>query len=418
MGTDLQQWIGSYTQWPTGLALLFESGQTPTYNCVTDACEANSEESIKILVNTGKYYIGPTELQTACNHPNRAIMELVVNALVDHRKRLQSLAETHLPEDVNAELGIKPGTLMSLQAYRACQLLKASSVDIDDVEERNRWSVYDYIGVNLKAADLLWDAGFRDVDEGKKACLMTMWWNSPPCSLDVFLEKASWLINKGADIHRRHETSPAVQYLGHDIGKLLHSIDDSGDVSLQLHALSQTSLGLMHRILSDDTRDGCCCPCSSAGCSGLTAFLRGLFPTRSDRDFGELVHRLAMVMGSLASSPDVKGQQRLFNQIAPGVLRFITCRNLNISHTCTHEYYKGIDAGEIEEIQDEERSLILELNSLLAEFLAKSKGSGLSFPDFLTRIWWVRMNDIQSSREPPCEEDIRQVHEAGVILHD
>lgn len=78
--------------------------------------------------------------------------------------------------------------------------------------------------------------------------------NSPPCSLDVFLEKTSWLINKGADLYRKHETRSAIQLLAHDVGTLLHFIDDRGDFSQQLRTLSETSLGLMSTILSDDAR--------------------------------------------------------------------------------------------------------------------------------------------------------------------
>ncbi|KAA8647780.1 uncharacterized protein ATNIH1004_006481 [Aspergillus tanneri] len=419
-GVDLQNWVASYTQWPTGLALLFESGYTPTYSCIREACEVNCEESIKLLINTQRCYIGPIELQIACSHHNGTIMELIVNALVGRRKRLQTLAETHLPDEVNSELGSSPSTLMSLQAYRAYQLLKASSVHVDNVEETTRWSVYDYIGVNLKSADLLWNSGFQDVDElygNEKTCLMGLWWNSPPCSLNAFLEKANWLINKGANINRKSRDLTAVHFLGHDVGKLLHSINDSEDVSLQVRDLSQDSIGLMLRIFSDDTRDDCCCPCSSAGCIGLTAFLRGLFPTRSGRDLEELVHRLAMVIECLAVSLEPENQERLIKLIAPCVLRFITYQSLNISHTCTHEYYRGIDAEEIEEIHDEERFLILELDDLLAEFLAKFKSPGLSFPDYLIRSWWVRMNKIRLSCGPPSEKEINQVLETGVVLH-
>jgi hypothetical protein len=328
-------------------------------------------ETIKILINSQKLYIDPMALQVACNHPNEMIMELIVAALADRRRQLQTLVETHLPEEVHLELGISPGTLMSRKAYKAYQLLKASSIDVNGIIEETSWSVYDYIGLNLKSADLLWDSGFRDVDEidGNTSCIRGLWYSSPPCRLDVFLKKANWLIDKGASITRKIDSCPSLHYLGHDVGKLLLSLDDFEEFLWQMHELSRESIQLMFTILMDESQDDCCCPCSSTGCSGLTAFLRGMFPTRSDKDLDELINRLAIFIEALTNSHVLPSQERLIDLISTSVLRFVTCRRLNISHTCIHDYYGGIDAEEIEEIQDEERLLIFELEGLLAEFV-------------------------------------------------
>lgn len=416
-GIDLQNWVDSYTRWPSGLALLFESGNTPSENSLRSACEASCIESITLLINTRGCYIGPKELQTACNHHTAAIMEQVVHALVDRRRRLQILAETHLPEEVVLELGIRAGTLMNLQAYKAYELLKAGGIDVESLQERERWSVYDYIGFNLKSADLLWNSGFHDVDEANdnETCLMKIWRNTPPCSLEEFLAKADWLVKKGASIICRNGSFPALHFLGHGVGKLLHSIGDSEDFSLQLQCLNQNCIDLMRTIFLDDTQDCCCCPCSSTGCSGLTALLRGMFPTRSRGDFQELIHRLAIVLETLTSSHELGSQESFINIIVPGVLRFVTCRCLDISHTCIREFRKEIDAEEIEEIQDEERLLIKELEDLLREFVAALGNLSLSLSDFLTVYWWDRMHEVQISCEASAEA-ITRIREAGVIL--
>jgi hypothetical protein len=83
------------------------------------------------------------------------IMELIVAALADRRRQLQTLVETYLLEEVHLELGISPRTLISRKAYKAYQLLKVSSIDVNGIIEEISWSVYDYIGLNLKLADLL-----------------------------------------------------------------------------------------------------------------------------------------------------------------------------------------------------------------------------------------------------------------------
>lgn len=71
-------------------------------------------------------------------------MEYVIHGIVDGGRRRQALVETRLPEDVVLELGIRPGTLMRLQAYKAYELPKARGIDAESIQERERWSVYDY----------------------------------------------------------------------------------------------------------------------------------------------------------------------------------------------------------------------------------------------------------------------------------
>lgn len=202
------------------------------------------------------------------------------------------------------------------------------------------------------------------------------------------------------------------------MGKLLHSIDDYEDFLLQLHVLSQDCIDLMLKIFLDDTRDDCCCPYSSTGCSGLTAFLRGMFPTRFGKDWGELIHRLAIVIETLTSSNGLARQERFIDFIAPCILRFVTCRSLKISHTCVHAFYRGIDAEEIEEIQDEERFLILELEGLLPEFVQTFETLSLSFLDFWTGYWRARMNEVESSSGEPSAEAATKILETGVILYE
>jgi hypothetical protein len=298
--------------------------------------------------------------------------------------------------------------------------LKASSIDVDGIFEIASWSVYNYIGINLKSADLLWDSGFRDVDEidGNTSCIMGLWHNSPPCRLDVFLKKANWLINKGASLTRRKDSCPALHYLGHDVGELLHSLDDFEEFLWQMHELSRESIQLMFMIFMDESQDKCCCPCSSTGCSGLTAFMRGMFPRRSDKDLDELVNRLAIAIETLTCSHVLPSQEHLIDLIAPSVLRFITCRRLNISHTCVHDYYGGIDEEEIDEIQDEERILILELEGLLAEFVQTLENLSLPFPDFLTSNWRARMKEVEYLSGMPSAEAPVEILETGVILFE
>jgi hypothetical protein len=202
-GTDIHRWIESYTRWGPGLALILQSGYTPPVGAVRAACEANCEQSVKIVVDDYNCFIGREELAIASLHPNQAIVDMIINAFSDRRRRLQDLAEAHLPRGVTDQLCIGIDTLLNVNAYEAYTLLAATSANLEGLSERPRWSVFDCVGVNLDLADQLWDSGFRDVnaiDKKNETCLTKLWENTPPCDLDVFLQKAHWLISKGADI--------------------------------------------------------------------------------------------------------------------------------------------------------------------------------------------------------------------------
>ncbi|KAJ6129056.1 hypothetical protein N7512_001836 [Penicillium capsulatum] len=414
-GKNLQRWIESYTRWPAGLALLLRSGHTPIDGTLIAACEANCEESVKILVSDGRCHIGSEELEMASYHHNLVITDLIFQALVDRRKRLQTLAVTSLPKGVVGQLRIGPNTLLNLQAYEAYTLLEASSVDLGGLLERYSWSVFDCIGTNLDLADQLWNAGFRDVDavNGNDTCLTRLWRSTPPCSLDIFLRKAHWLISKGADINHQVSSSPSLHVLGNAVGRIIHY--NSENVALEMRSLSETSKQLMLQIFLDNTQDGCCCACSLDGCSSLTTFLDGLFPTLSHGKMKELVQALAITLKVLADPPSSESQKQLINQLGPSILRFLTFRALDITHTCMHDGRK-IEAEEIQEIHDEEKHSILRLEDLLAILLQQSKIAE-SFPEFLTDTWWMHVNAILTSSETYSQEDLSRILEMGVVLY-
>jgi hypothetical protein len=53
-----------------------------------------------------------------------------------------------------------------------------------------------------------------------------------------------------------------------------------------------------------------------------------------------------------------------------------------------HEY-REIETEEIQEIHEEEKLSILELEEILALFLGESERSAAPFPEFMTGVWWT-----------------------------
>ncbi|KAH8704770.1 hypothetical protein BGW36DRAFT_421364 [Talaromyces proteolyticus] len=419
-GIDMHQWVDSYTHWPAGLDLLLLSGYIG-WQTLRAACEAGSEDSVKMLIRSTRCPLGPDAFQVAANHPNSAIREIVIHGLIERRKRLKVLAETFLSDQIRYELGITPDTLLGFDAYGTYQALKALPFSINDFyEEYGRgWSVYSSTD-SLELADRLWNAGFRDVDEMDKTgntCLTRMRWSFFRGQFVDLLNRMNWFISKGADINRKISSSSTLHTLGLTVGEAILWAKDTGEFASQLSQISEECKTLLRRIICDDIRDNCCCPYSLRGCSAFTRLLGGLFPTRSDIGTDELIPRLTMMLEALFDLQESRSQEYFAGEIVPCVLRFMTSRSLGISHTCHHERYEEYEPDEIREIQDEEKHFILESDQLFEEFLSKYKELSLDFPDFLARFWWTRMNEILSSRKTLSAEEISQLLETGVILY-
>jgi hypothetical protein len=128
------------------------------------ACEADCEESLKLLISTGGFAIGHSVLEVAAKQDNPAISILVVQALADRRRQLRVLADNYLPDEMNSRHATRSDCLLDIEAYDVYQLLKEKIVGTEDLEMQFGWTVYDHIGANLDLAELLWNTGFQNVD--------------------------------------------------------------------------------------------------------------------------------------------------------------------------------------------------------------------------------------------------------------
>jgi hypothetical protein len=362
------------------------------------------------------------DLEIASFHPNQAIVDLIVSGLMGRRKRLQTLAEAHLPRSVQDQLRIEPKSLLNFHAYEAYSLLAAGSVDLEGLSERRRWSVFDYVGVNLDLADRLWSAGFRGVDEiddHNNTCLTKVLANTPPCDLEAFLQKALWLISKGADIYHQKLSGSALHDIGHSVGSILHRMKDEEHSSSNIISLSEPSKALLRTVLSDIARDDCECACSLHGCSPLTALLSGLLPARTDHETSiKLIHLFADLLKVVLfpSTSESEPDESFKAHLSVGILRFITFKTLGIPHTCLHDYRK-IEPEEIMEIQDEHKLPLLDLETLLIQFLEELNVHGLEVQSYITGLWQTNMASFLSTSRPHSVEEVIQILELGVILN-
>ncbi|KAL4738832.1 hypothetical protein BDV11DRAFT_215708 [Aspergillus similis] len=403
-GLVMQKWIDSYAQWPTGLFLLLGAGYNPGRQSFRWACEANCLASLGV----------------ASVHPNQDIVQLTIQALVDRRKRLQSLAVTCLPNDVLAQLKMRPGCLLNLKAAKAYKLLKIYSIKVDDIEEESEWSVYDAVGCNLGIADQLWHAGFQDVDElddcGETSLMRLKWSQLTRLGPVSLMEKAYWLISKGADVHRKQSSLPALHFLGRAIGDAIFFLENEEDVRSELSRLDEGCCSLLRRILCDETRDSCDCVCSVVGCCGLTRVLDGIFWGGSTTSTRSLVQKFSVTIDVAANCLGLKHREFFYNQLAPGLFRFLTFNMLDLTHTCTHHGSRNIEPEEVAEIHDEQRYLICTLERLVSELLVEFEKSTEPLPEFLTGRWWLRINEAVSAREMPTHQELDKLYKTGVVF--
>ncbi|KAL5050683.1 hypothetical protein BDW71DRAFT_215902 [Aspergillus fruticulosus] len=418
-GYDMQKWIDSYAQWPTGLCSLLQAGYNPIWQTFRRACEANCIASLRILINNRNFRLGRDELGVASVHYNKDIVQITIQALVDRRKRLLSLAVACLPSEVLAQLLIRPDCLLNLKAAKAYKLLKLYSIKVDDIEEEYEWSVYDAVGNNLSIADRLWYAGFQDVDElddcGKTGLMRLERYDLTTLGPGPVLKKARWMISKGADAHRKKSSSPALHFLGRAIGDSIFYLEDDEDVRPKLSCLDKECWTLFRSILCDDTRDSCDCACSVDGCCGLTRVLYGLLRRGVNTSTQSFIQRFSVIIDVAASYLELKLRESFYNQLASGVFRFLTFHMLDLTHTCTHSYW-NIEPEEAAEIHDEQRYLICTLEKLVNELTVEFDKSTEPLPEFLTGYCWKRINEANSARDTPTQQELDKLYQTGAVF--
>ena len=383
------------------------------------ALDFDCESSVRILIETGNVIVGCGELWAATRHPNSKIADLIIQALVDRRKRLQLLAEAHLSVDELSELKMRPDVLIDLQTQQVIQILRAKNIDLSGVIEPYPWSVYEALGHNYTIADRLWEAGFRDVDVlcvRGRTLLMTK-----RCETDLYfkyiLEEAVWLLGKGAQPYRLCENTPALHFVGFAVGVNMPSFPVK-DWVLHLLMLPIDSKRLLRRLLLDNTSDACCCACSTGGCRGITIFLRGNYLACNwgiRRTYSHYADQTAQIITWLIVTFDRNPKQ--FNQLAVDILRFLTFNCIGITHTCNHPWHQ-MAPDDIAEIRHEERYLLQDLESLMVDILSAYRQFLGQFPSFLTDYWVRRMKEYHSCHGTPNEEEMNSLRETGVVLDE
>lgn len=399
---------------------------------------------------------------------SRTIIQCMIYTLVDRRKRLCELAFQNLPEQKRNILPVSENQVLDLYASSTCTLLKTFGVDIPlalyvpkECETAYDllfvYDIYlrDYAIPRVEIAEMLYDAGFREIEEcncleSKTTLLMIMWTDhdTDPERIKDKFKLLSWLLQKGADLHRVKRVlqgdrwiswTPATHFISASV-----TIQDLWIIANQDPRLPSYSIfslpeveKVMSKVLTALATDPCVCACSGSGCVALTIMLKEIVLEIDENDFCAS-HKISEEEFSLESSywilrACIKFITRLvcmdditMNLLAPEFIRFATFTTLELTHTCCvyHPYrerephhFTPFDVGDGEEIREEEDAQIDELEKLVAEFEAQYIERKQHLLDFFDGYWRPRMREYtEVNTKPYTEDELEEIHELGVRI--
>lgn len=245
----------------------------------------------------------------------------------------------------------------------------------------------------------------------------------------IRMEKVVWLISKGADPYQRVPGSNNAT-VAHIVGlnvirtvsfafcRLEQAVPDFQEI-YQSWEKTTSQLG-RDVFLPGSVEDGCACACSPNGCTTLSVALREIV-----RFFSRFSIENALCFRQLFQF--LVGWTKGNVGIDQAFIRFLTFHALDLKHTCCINHQndsypcgdfklKSRDEDEIEEILDEERLRLKDLEQLMNEFEAKFDELGLPIMDFLDGYWHTRMMSFLSERDPYDEEHVMGARRIGVKL--
>lgn len=400
----------------------------------------------------------------------KSVLETLITSLAERRRGLRSQLATSLPRKSIDACWTQDDQVLDEHAPYVKGLLsshgllsprKSSLIILPTVYNVN------YLTVEL--AEMLWQAGFRDIDvpdRGGRTPLMRYgfegWW---PGNLECIIKTTTWLIKRGANIHRRHHsyvnrdpkraiwvtdkklTNTALHHVAagiagcvrHKFRYYLEKTEQFGEkqeFSLMVGAQwfrdeirrqNETLREGLADIFSDTMSDYCICACSTQGCLASTILQRTVYFQLRIEIWQDLYpekdvevpyfRKLGMLM-----TENVIALLGSYNEcqawLADALIRFQTFQELELRHTCCcYDWwikdFTQHDPDEVKEIRDEDSEKIELLEELMVEFSEKRGGQDVM--TFLKGYWSTRMDEVKRFQGEVDKDKLREI---GVILEE
>jgi hypothetical protein len=411
--------------WPEGLRILLRAYAPEIEEChmgelLRNAVIFGLVESVRVLLDQdAPVYYAHLSL---CASADLGVM--VIQYFIARRAYLHELGMTILPQQVQQHLGLQISQLPDKNAREVYTELEAIHTSIHPSCRLHELCPIFHHALRIDQMEHLYEAGFQDfdaVDENNYTPVLCL----PGYPRDLnpswyVIDRTLWLIDRGAslDFPQRNWHITPNYILSANIAQAF--FDDQ--VLLRkpqlnaLQGLPVTHRNFLRRMCTTDCRDKCCCYCSAAGCSSLSAALRHLLRLlSSDDDYDDFV--LYLGQGEKAA----RALQSLVTEVQGGpgvsqeVIRLLTFTDLELTHTCcrvrilrhksgVHNFttwgqdflFQAFDEDETMEIHDEEQNLLVEFEDLVEQLNADYTSSGISLWEFLQTHWSQRVMDYLS----------------------
>ncbi|PVH79597.1 hypothetical protein DL98DRAFT_655347 [Cadophora sp. DSE1049] len=429
------------TAWPEGLSILLKGkaevnmydmgGITPLWH----ACYPENFSSVSLLLDhdspMGGYWNQNKVLQLVHWSKNVALKEKFIHHLVDRRKRLLDLALETLPEFELERLNLNEDRVLDAQAAAVISTLLKHGIEIDPALmpslEPRRTTVYHTWYLGVSTASMLFEAGFRDIDETDKHEMMPFWEHSISTKYQDLknLELLQWLKDKGVDVYRPHSEygGTSMHALGAAIGDVHF---DQMDADHKRPSTKQ-QMSIAGSFLQDDATDDCLCACSESGCRIITSALKNCRnwwkstplsngeTSREDISLPTCILILHLVEDHIVESPWIPFE----------VIRIITFEWLELTHTCHKDPRDRWDKSrgplpqeEIAEILEEERYLLKQHGDLVAGFETKFTELGIPITAFLEQHWAPTMKKVLKENHTRKAEEEQKMRELGIVVDE
>ena len=377
--------------------------------------------------------------QEACTD----VLDTLISSLAERRRNLQCrLAALSAAVTINSQVFQEDRMLDEYAQYAEC--VEEDAIRANDHMPRHASStlpgcrtVYHVENLTVEVAEKLWQNGFRDIDVADHWGLTPLMLRRDLDMIDV-IELSSWLIQKGAKLHRlQHEpldcdadltisamelqlVNRALHHVACNIG---FSVSDwakygqSGRVGrrlqMEFRRLSKEARLLATTIFLDISCDDCKCACSSQGCLPATIILKSFMEDQEYIPVPRTWLFLATKLSIDLVGPNDPCPDRLFRE----TIRFQTFTKLELRHTCCERHFRSgftrRDPEEQAEIRDEDHEKIELLESLLQEF-EENRGTQ-DVLSFLEGYWATRMDQVLREGSHVDKEALREI---GVVLHE
>ncbi|KAF5589010.1 hypothetical protein FPANT_6444 [Fusarium pseudoanthophilum] len=368
--------------------------------------------------------------------------KIIIKVLAERRERLKELSYRWLSPAEREGLEIHPTRILDQNAARVQHQLEAQGCAMPtclSVYEEDIESLYDYESIYSlisggEVAEYAHQLGFYYSDNEYADFISGL---ASHMALDIGYSTMRpnhtfsssylcWMIDHGTSVSSgipvERLPTPAIEmtavhYFMASSGSSGSWVDEN-DLTLDC----PLSVAAVEMVFSETIVDRCRCWCSPGGCTPLTKLLEGISRWTMvlfapNEDLSRTTERLtsALLLGHRDKISDSQW-------IHAAIIRYYTFVGLGLRHVCCSIVMKAsgpLPEGEIQEIEEEDSSLLGLFETLLKEFEGDHL-HGMSLEDFfiwMRMTWAPRMQDVKEelASQRLTDEQLRDAESVGVI---